>query len=560
MTSAMMVEACRREDGGYTQRLHEMPLWKTKVNRNDPVYVANYKEMQGLVRELEQRIEESQWPGPENAVKKHLKEGCMLARDRVELVLDDDSPFLELCPLAGWGQEGCTSGASYIAGIGLVCGVECVVAASVPTIKGGSFNETTVQKMARTATIAMENNLPMVGLVQSAGADLRAQFKVFHSGGGIFRDIAYLSKKGIPVTTVVFGSSTAGGAYQPGMSDYTVLVKGQAKVYLGGPPLVKMATGEIVDHEELGGADMHSKVSGVSDFLANDEQDALKIARRVVAGLNYKKKTQVPFASRCDGVVEPPEYPAHELLGIASADIRVPYDVREVIARIVDGSRFNEFKPLYGPQLICCFAFVNGFPVGIIANNGVLFIPESNKGTQFIYLCNQSRTPIIFLSNITGFMVGKQYERDGMVKAGSRFINAVTNSQVPAITFVIGASYGAGNYAMCGRAYKPRFIFSWPQSKCSVMGPEQLTGVMDMVNRQSAKNAGKVIDDAKFDAQKEILRKQVEMEGNVYYTSSRLIDDGVIDPRDTRNVLSICLSVIHSQELQEGVLMGVSRM
>eukprot|EP00854_Cymbomonas_tetramitiformis_P004711 gene4711-5764_t len=429
----------------------------------------------------------------------------------MELVLDDDSPFVELCALAGWGMKGNAAGSGYIAGIGLISGVECVICANNPTIKGGAFNEVTVKKITRVAEIALENRLPYVQLQQSAGADLREQFKVFHSGGTIFRDLAYRSKQGIPSISIVFGSSTAGGAYQPGMSDYTVLVKGQAAVYLGGPPLVKMATGEIVSHEDLGGAEMHAKVSGVADYLAMDEKHALLLTRQIVASLNHQKVTPLPEAYLA-GVVEPPMYPPAELLGIASADVRVPYDAKEVIARLVDGSRFNEFKPLYGPGLVTAFAFICGFPgkkidesvfeksramlraqvenegnvyytssrliddgiidprdtrdvlavclsaiysgegvdggvpeaVGILANNGVLFNAESNKGTQFIHLCNQRKTPIIFLANITGFMVGQKYEREGMIKQGALMINAVTNSAVPAITIQMGASYGAG--------------------------------------------------------------------------------------------------------------------
>ncbi|KAK3278684.1 hypothetical protein CYMTET_13391 [Cymbomonas tetramitiformis] len=543
----------------YVQRLGQTPLFKTKVELHSDEFQANYKEMQNLVTELNGRLEEALWPGSDKACAKHIKEGMLLARERVELLLDDDSPFIELCPLAGWGMKGITAGAGTIAGIGLVCGVECMLSASNPTIKGGASNAMSVKKGIRIAEIALENRLPMIQLVQSAGGDLRDQFNVFHAGGAIFRDLAYRSRQGIPSIAVVFGSSTAGGAYQPGMSDYTVLVKDQAKVYLGGPPLVKMATGEEVSHEDLGGAEMHAKVSGVSDYLAVDEKHALLLTRQIVGSLNHEKITPLP-AAYLAGMVEPPLYPADELLGIASADVRVPYDAREVIARLTDGSRFNEFKPLYGPGLVTAFAFICGFPVGVLANNGVLFNAEANKGTQFIHLCNQRKTPIVFLANITGFMVGQKYEREGMIKQGALMINAVTNSAVPAITIQMGASYGAGNYAMSGRAYHPRFIFAWPQSKCSVMGPDQLTGVMEMVQRQSAANAGKKVDESVWEKSRAKLHAQVENEGNVYYTSSRLIDDAIIDPRDTRDVLGVCLSAIHSGEVRSREHIGVCRM
>jgi len=450
-------------------------------------------------------------------------------------------------------------GASLVGGIGLVCGVECMIIANVYTIKGGSMNEATVLKSARLAEIAAENRLPTISLIQSAGADLSQQEKVFHRGGAAFRELARRSKKGIPTIAVVFGSSTAGGAYMPGMSDYSIMVKGEAKVFLGGPPLVKMATGEIVDDETLGGAEMHAKVSGVADFLAKSEYDALRKAREIVSTLNYQKHMPLPVAN-ISGEGRPPKLDPEQLLGIVSPDLRVPYDSREIIARMVDDSHFVEFKPLYGTTLVTCWAEIMGVPVGIIANNGVLFSEAAQKGTQFIQLCNQRNVAIIFLQNITGFMVGSQYEQEGIIKYGSQLINAVSNSEVPAITILVGASYGAGNYGMCGRAYEPRFLFSWPNSRCSVMGGDQLAGVLDIVLRASARKSGRQVNEEQAEGQKAMLKQMVDRTSDVYYTSSHCLDDGVIDPRDTRNVLGLCLSLIYSQPLKGGNLFGISRM
>lgn len=529
------------------------------INIHSNEFKENYKAMSKLVEELESNLNESLWQGKESHIKRHLDAGRVLARDRIELLLDEDSPFLELLPLAGFGQDTSTAGASLVAGIGLICGVECMITASVNTIKGGSVNEATLLKSNRLAEITMENRLPTISLVQSAGADLSQQEKVFHRGGAQFRDLARRSKRAIPTITVVFGSSTAGGAYLPGMSDYTIMVKNQAKVFLGGPPLVQMATGEIVDDETLGGADMHSKVSGVSDFLAKSEYDALRQARELIANLNYKKFTPLPQET-LNGTIEEPLYDPDEILGIVSADVRFPFDIKEIIARIVDGSKFSEFKPLYGSTLVTGWAKIHGVPVGILANNGVLFSEAAQKGTQFIQLCNQKNICLLFLQNITGFMVGKKYEQEGIIKYGSQLINAVSNSVVPAITIVIGSSYGAGNYGMCGRAYEPRFLFSWPNSKCSVMGPDQLSGVLDIVLREAAQRAGRKVNEERAEAQKAMLRQMVEDTSSVYYTSSRCIDDGVIDPRDTRSIIGICLSVIYSQKVEGGNLYGISRM
>ncbi|MCS6856574.1 MAG: acyl-CoA carboxylase subunit beta, partial [Sandaracinaceae bacterium] len=378
--------------------------------------------------------------------------------------------------------------------------------------------------------------------------------KVFVPGGRAFRDITRRSRAKLPTICIVFGSSTAGGAYIPGMSDYVIMVKKQAQVYLGGPPLVKMATGEESSHEELGGAEMHSRVSGVSDYLAESEADAIRMGREIVAHLNLKKKA----APLCFPV-EDPLYPSEDLLGIASADVRIPFDAKEVIARIVDGSRFSEFKPLYGPELVCGWARVHGYLVGILANNGILFTACANKGAQFIQLCNQSNIPLVFLQNIVGFMVGRRYEEEGIIKAGAKMINAVSNSTVPAITIMIGASYGAGNYAMAGRAYAPRFLFSWPNHRIAVMGGKQLAGVLEIIQREAAIKRGEAVDEEKIKVMKAMIEAQIESESDPFYATARLWDDGVIDPRDTRHVLGICLSIVHRQPIEGTMAWGVFR-
>ncbi|KAI7847313.1 carboxyl transferase [Circinella umbellata] len=531
----------------------------TTVIPTVPEFKKNQEEWAGLLDELNERLEEATNEGKPKHIALHRKRGQLPARERIQLILDEDSPFLELCALAGYGQEDMTVGGSIVAGIGLVSGVLCVVSATVPTLFGGAMNEASVLKSGRIHQIAMENRLPTITLTQSAGANLQQQFRVFHRGGAGFRNQALQSKAQIPSCCVVFGSSTAGGAYQPGMSDYVIMVRKQAQVYLGGPPLVQMATGEITDSESLGGADMHSRVSGTSDQLANDEFDAIRKAREWMSNLNWENKGQLPLR-HLTGQFEEPYYDPEELLGIVSANIRLPFDATEVILRLVDGSRFTTFKPNYGGNLVCGWGFIQGIPVGIIANNNVIFTQEANKATQFIQLCNIKNTPLIYLQNITGFMVGKQYEEEGIIKAGSRFINAVSNSEVPAITIVMGASYGAGNYAMSGRAYNPRFLFSWPNSRCSVMGSEQLAGVLDIVMRQGAKRAGVKIDEELAEQRKQLFQASVEAESDVYYTSARLLDDGIIDPRETRTVIAYCLSAIYSNKVQGGNIYGVSRM
>jgi acetyl-CoA carboxylase carboxyltransferase component len=421
-----------------------------------------------------------------------------------------------------------------------------VIVASDPTVRGGSSNPWTARKSYRAADIALENRLPLINLVESGGADLPTQKEIFIPGGRIFRDLTRLSAAGIPTIALVFGNSTAGGAYLPGMSDYVVMVKERAKVFLGGPPLVKMATGEESDDESLGGAEMHARTSGLADYMAADERDALRIGRRIVARLNWRKLGRGPLPSR------PPARDPEELLGIVPEDLKVPFDPREVIARIVDASEFDEFKPAYGTSLVTGWAVLHGYPIGVLANaRGVLFSAESQKAAQFIQLANQTGTPLLFLQNTTGYMVGAEYEQGGIIKHGAMMINAVSNSRVPHLTVIMGASYGAGNYGMCGRAYDPRFLFTWPSAKSAVMGPAQLAGVLSIVGRQAALARGQEFDEEADARMREAVEAQIEEESLAFFLSGRLYDDGVIDPRDTRTVLGLCLSAINSAPVPE---------
>ncbi|MEV6153652.1 carboxyl transferase domain-containing protein [Nonomuraea sp. NPDC052129] len=509
--------------------------------------------MLGKLEELDAEQAKAVAGGGDKYVERHRKRGKLLARERIELLIDPDSPFLELSPLAAWGSE-FPVGASMVTGIGVIEGVECVITANDPTVRGGASNPWTLKKSLRSADIALRNRLPYVNLVESGGADLPTQKEIFIPGGRIFRDLTRMSAAGIPTIALVFGNSTAGGAYVPGMSDYVVMVKERAKVFLGGPPLVKMATGEESDDESLGGADMHARTSGLADYLALDEHDALRIGRQIVRSLNWRKLGTRPQA------VQEPRYPVEELLGIVPQDLKVPFDPREVIARIVDGSEFEEFKPLYGASLVTGWARLHGYPVGILANaRGVLFSEESQKATQLIQLANQSRTPLLFLQNTTGYMVGKDYEQGGIIKHGAMMINAVSNSTVPHLTVVMGASYGAGNYGMCGRAYDPRFLFAWPSAKSAVMGPAQLAGVLSIVGRASAEARGQVYDEEGDAAMRAMVEAQIEAESLPFFLSGRLYDDGVIDPRDTRTVLGLCLSAINSAAVPEAAGFGVFR-
>ncbi len=476
---------------------------------------------------------------------RHRGRGKLLVRERIELLLDPGSPFLELSPLAAWGTE-FTVGGSVVTGIGVVEGTECVISASDPTVRGGTSNPWTVRKTFRAHDIAVANRLPVISLIESGGADLPTQKEIFIPGGRTFRDLTRLSAAGIPTVTLVFGNSTAGGAYVPGMSDHVVMISGRSKVFLGGPPLVKMATGEESDDESLGGAEMHARTSGLADYLAVDEADAIRIGRRIVARLNWRKHGPPPAASSV-----PPVLDEEQLLGIVPPDLRFPFDPHEVIGRVVDDSDFDEFKPSYGTSLVTGWARVHGYPVGILANaQGVLFSAESQKAAQFIQLANQVDTPLIFLHNTTGYMVGAQYEQAGIIKHGAMMINAVSNSGVPHISILIGASYGAGHYGMCGRAYDPRFLFAWPSAKSAVMGPAQLAGVLSIVSRAAAAAAGRPFDEDADAAMKAMVESQIEAESLPMFLSGRIYDDGIIDPRDTRTVLGLCLSVIHGAPVE----------
>jgi len=531
-----------------------MPVLSTRVDPRSEAYRVNYDAMLAQVRYLDEQLALVRAGGGEKYVARHRQRGKLMARERIELLLDRDSPFLELSPLAGWGTD-FALGAGVVTGVGVVSGVECVVIANDPTVKGGATNPITLDKNLRAMEVSAVNRLPLINLTESAGADLPHQAKIFVPGGRTFKEITRRSAERIPTLCLVFGSSTAGGAYVPGMSDYAVFVKGGAKVFLAGPPLVKMATNEETDEETLGGAEMHSRVSGVSDYLAEDELDAIRIGRDIVAHLNWRKhgaaRLQTP---------EPPHYDPDELLGIGSIDVRKPFDVREVIARIVDGSRFEEFKPTYGTTLVTGWAHLHGYPIGILGNNGILFSESSEKAAQFIQLCNKIDVPLLFLQNITGYMVGKQYEQGGIIKDGAKMINAVSNSTVPMFTVMIGSSYGAGNYGMCGRAYDPRFLFTWPNHRIAVMGPEQLAGVMSIVRRQAAERAGQAYDESEDQAIRQMVVQQIEAESNAWYATGRVWDDGVLDPRDTRTALAISLSAAFNREVRGSDSFGVFRM
>jgi acetyl-CoA carboxylase carboxyltransferase component len=516
-----------------------MPVLSDTLNPNSEAFAENRAAMLAQIGAHDAEVAKAIGGGGPAYVERHRTRGKMLARERIEAMLDPASPFLEFSPLAAWGSS-FPVGAGMVTGIGVIEGTECVIIANDPTVRGGASNPFTMKKNLRAMEIARENRLPLVNLVESGGADLPTQSEIFIPGGQTFRDITALSAMGIPTVAVVFGNSTAGGAYTPGMSDYIVMIKERSKVFLGGPPLVKMATGEESDDESLGGAEMHSRVSGLADYFAVDELDGIRLGRQVVKRLNHRKRGPGPR-----GAGRPPRYDQEQLLGVASADPKVPFDPRHVIVRIVDDSDFDEFKPLYGTSLVTGFAEIHGYPVGILANHrGVLFSEEAEKAAQFIQLANQVDTPLVFLQNTTGYMVGKDFERRGIIKDGAKMINAVTNSQVPHLTINMAASYGAGNYGMCGRAFRPRFLFTWPNAKTAVMGPQQLAGVMSIVARQSAASLGKPFDEEADEALRKQVEDQIERESLAMFMSGKLYDDGIIDPRDTRTVLGMCLSAI----------------
>ncbi|MGU3435682.1 acyl-CoA carboxylase subunit beta [Actinomycetes bacterium M1A6_2h] len=532
-----------------------MTTLKSLLDTGSEAFAAAAATMETKLAEIDVEHAKAIAGGGEKYTERHHKRGKLLARERIELLVDEDAPFLELCPLAAWGSD-FPVGASTVVGIGVVSGVECLIVANDPTVRGGTSNPWTLRKGFRANDIAVQNRLPVISLVESGGADLPTQKEVFIPGGRMFRDLTQLSAKGIPTIALVFGNSTAGGAYIPGMSDHVVMIKEQSKVFLAGPPLVKMATGEESDDESLGGAEMHARTSGLADYFAVDERDAIRIGRSIVKRLNWKKAGPAPRET-----VLPPRYDEEDLLGIVPADLKTPFDPRDVIARIVDGSDFDEFKPMYGGSLVTGWAELHGYPIGILANaRGVLFSEESQKATQFIQLANRSNTPLLFLHNTTGYMVGREYEEGGMIKHGSMMINAVSNSTVPHISILLGASYGAGHYGMCGRAFDPRFLFAWPSAKSAVMGGAQLAGVISIVSRASAEARGQAFDAEADAGMRAMIEGQIEAESLPMFLSGRLYDDGVIDPRDTRTVVGMCLSAIATAPIEGTANFGVFRM
>jgi acetyl-CoA carboxylase carboxyltransferase component len=532
-----------------------VPVLRSSLDTTSEAYLNNRRGQLAAIAALNEQLELARAGGGAKYAQRHRDRGRLLARERIELLVDRDSPLLELSALAAWGTE-FVVGASLVTCIGVVSGVECVLIAHDPTVRGGAMNPYTLRKTLRALEIARRNRLPVINLVESGGADLPTQSDLFVFAGKIFHDLTELSAMGVTTIALVFGNSTAGGAYVPGMCDYAVLVDGQAKVFLGGPPLVKMATGEEADDESLGGADMHSRVSGVADHFAVDELDCIRIGREIVQELRWRKLGPGPTLP-----ADEPRYDPEELLGIASVDSRMPFDPREVLARVFDGSRFGEYKQRYGTSLVTGWASLHGYPVGVLANaRGVLFSEEAKKAAEFILLANQSDIPLVFLQNTTGYMVGTQYEQGGIIKDGSKMINAVTNSTVPHVTMNMAGSFGAGNYGMSGRAYDPRFMFAWANAKLAVMGAQQLAGVMSIVGRQSAESSGREFDVAADEQQRRQIEAQIERESHAFFVSARLYDDGVIDPRDTRSILGMALSAAHSGIVEGRRGFGVFRM
>ena len=533
-----------------------MKSLNSNTNTKSAAFNDNAAAMEELVNKLGKHLEESRFEGKEKHVEKARKRGKMLARERIELVLDKDSPFMELLPLAGMEKKGgFGAGGTNVSGIGLVKGKLCMINSNVGTRKGGSVDYATVFKGLRVSQITRENKLPTINLVESGGANLTDQAKIFNYGGEAFREITRRSKMGLTTISVVFGNATAGGAYVPGMSDYAIFQKQAAKVFLAGPPLVKMATNEVSTEEELGGAEMHSRVSGVSDYLAEDEFDGIRMAREIMEFIKVEKPHQSP-----ENNIAPPLFDPEEILGVVPADVKIPMDVRELIMRITDGSEFSEFKPEYGNTMVCGWTKIHGYPVGIIGNNGVIFSESANKAAHFIQLSNKNDIPLIFLQNTTGYMVGKEYEEGGIIKNGAKLINAVSNSEVPSITLMIGSSFGAGNYGMNGRSYDPNFLFSYPNAKIGVMGSEQLSGVMEIIQRASAKARGEEYDEEQGNMIKAMLISEAESKASSWHSTSELWDDGVIDPRETRNYLGFALAILYNQEIKGADSFGVWRM
>ncbi|WP_425411362.1 carboxyl transferase domain-containing protein [Oceanospirillum beijerinckii] len=542
----------------YLPKEHKMAVIKSKINTRSEEFQTNRSNMKRLVQDLREKLAEIKQGGGEAAQKKHLDRGKLLPRERINTLLDEGAPFMELSQLAALNvYQDHVPSAGIITGIGRVSGQECMIIANDATTKGGTYYPLTVKKHLRAQEIAEKNHLPCVYLVDSGGANLPNQDDVFPDRdhfGRIFYNQANMSAKGIPQIAVVMGSCTAGGAYVPAMADESIIVRQQGTIFLAGPPLVKAATGEVISAEDLGGADVHCKTSGVADHYAMNDQHALQLARQCVSRLNPNKKVELDVKES-----RPPLYDPEEIYGIVSEDLRKPYDVREVIARVVDGSEFDEFKQLYGTTLVTGFARIHGYPVGIIANNGVLFSEAALKGAHFIELCSQRGIPLVFLQNITGFMVGGKYESEGIAKNGAKMVTAVACAKVPKFTMLIGGSFGAGNYGMCGRAYDPNLMWMWPNSRISVMGGEQAAGVLAQVKRDNMERKGQEWaqeDEAEF---KKPIVEQYEHQGHPYYASARLWDDGVIDPAQTRDVLGLAISAALNAPAQE-TRFGVFRM
>lgn len=536
-----------------------MVVLTTKLNTRSVEFEANREAMVKIVEDLHVKVAQIALGGHQRARDKHVSRGKLLPRERIDCLLDEGSAFLEIGQFAGYQMYGddTVAAGGLIAGIGRVSGLECMIIVNDATVKGGTYYPITVKKHLRAQEIAQQNNLPCIYLVDSGGAHLPSQDDVFPDRdhfGRIFYNQANMSADGIPQIAVVMGSCTAGGAYVPAMSDQSIIVKNQGTIFLGGPPLVKAATGEVVSAEELGGADVHSRISGVTDHYAQNDRHALALARDAVSDLNRHKQPTITASA-----AQPPLYPAEDLYGIMPGDLRKPFDIREIIARLVDGSEFNEFKQLYGTTLICGFAHLYGNPVGIVANNGILFSQSALKGAHFVELCAKRRIPLIFLQNITGFMVGQKYEQGGIAKDGAKMVSAVACARVPKLTLVVGGSFGAGNYAMCGRAYGGRFLWMWPNARISVMGGEQAAAVLAQVRRDNIEASGEDWSEADESSFKKPIQHQYESQGHPYYASARLWDDGIIDPVDSRLVLGLGLSAALNAPIEKTEF-GIFRM
>ena len=546
------------------------PVIRTNLDTKSELYQKNKEMMLEKLVFLDELLDLAEIGGGARHHERLAKRGKMPVRERVMNVIDPDSPFLEIQPFAGYGTDNFNVGGGCVSGVGIVSGVECVIFANDPTVKAGAMTVYVGEKWARAIEISRENKIPFISFVESAGGDLSVsglnqggtppispsiQSPHFAATGRFFYEMTELSKLRIPVISVVFGSSTAGGAYQPGMSDYNIFIKDQSMAFLAGPPLVKMATGEESDSETLGGAKMHSEKSGLSDYLAEDEMDALRLCRQVVSHLNWDKTGQEPKKISSD-----PIYNQEELLGILAEDLKSSVDIKEIIARFSDGSKFEEFKPLYGPTMVCGWTSVHGYQVGILGNNGPIYPESAEKAASFIQLCNKRNIPLIFLHNVTGFLVGKDFESQGIIKKGSQLINAVSNSMVPHITIVVGASYGAGTYAMSGKAYNNRFTFLWPTAKIAVMGPEQMAGVMSIVRKAKSLRDGQKFDEKADEQIKKMVIDYLEGMSLGLVASSMVTDDGIIDPRDTRDIIGFCLSIVSNQPIEGAKEYGVFRL